>query len=101
MISIEQLSGEIAALEEEKPTHVVMQKLASLYVVRDHMTLDSPINTNLVGIIPPMNEDSEFIMMIEGKSIESVLPIMNELMETIQIVKPQLYNGVIRKIAEI
>ena len=101
MISIEQISGEIAALEEEKPTHVVMQKLASLYIVRDHMTLEGPTNTNLVGIVPPMDVDSEFIRMIEGKNIESVVSVMNELVETVQIVKPQLYNGVMRKVAEI
>ena len=39
LISLEQISGEIAALEEEKPTYVIMQKLADLYTVRDHMVL--------------------------------------------------------------
>ena len=42
MITMEQINGEIAVLEEEKPTYTVMQKLAALYTVRDHMVISQP-----------------------------------------------------------
>ena len=100
MISIEQLSGEIAALESERPTHVVMQKLAALYTVRDHLLLDVDTMQSKADnlVIPEMMSDSEFSQAIRGKNWISVLNVMDELMEAIQVLNPPLYASVIRKI---
>ena len=100
MISIDQIDGEIAVLEEEKPTHVIMQKLANLYTVRDHMTLDTqPVVSNSVNlVIPPIGTDTEFADITEGKSVSKVFSIMDELMTTLKVVNPNLYASVIRKL---
>lgn len=97
MISIEQINGEIAVLEDEKPTHIVMQKLASLYTVRDHMG----IGDTQVAVIQsmPLIGKSEFAIMIEGMDIKAFALIMDDLMTTLAIVNPRLYEGVMAKLA--
>ena len=101
MISMEQITGEIAALEEEKPTHVTMQKLAALYTVRDHMTIDSkPIGATVSAEAVPSVSESDFAKLIDGKPLYSVFPVIDELMDTLQIIQPRLYDGVMRKLAE-
>lgn len=98
MISIEQINGEIAVLEEEKPTHIAMQKLASLYVVRDHMG----IGDAQVAVIQsmPLIGKSVFAKTIEGMDIKAFALIMDELMNTLAILNPKLYDSVIAKLAE-
>lgn len=94
MISLEQITGEIAALEEEVPTHAVMQKLAALYTVRDHMILQAPAVVS--EVIVPVS-DSEFMRAIEGMETNKFLSVMDELMTTLIAVNPRLYESVLRK----
>lgn len=98
MISIEQLNGEIAVLEEEKPTHIVMQKLASLYTVRDHLGIGN-MQVAVIQGVPPIGTKSAFAQQIEGMEIKSFALIMDDLMNTLAIVNPRLYEGVMAKLA--
>ena len=95
MISLEQLDGEIAALEEKDPTFVIMQKLAALYTVRDHMVLEknNPVTVALETV--PSFGDSDFARLVAGKEIQTVLSTIDELMTTLAVVNPRLYNSVI------
>lgn len=106
MISIEQINGEIAVLEEQVPTHVIMQKLASLYIVRDHMGIASvengaaPVSVVQMDTMPKYG-DSEFLQMIAGKPIVDIMAQMDEVMSTVQVLNPRLYDSVIRKLFDI
>ena len=91
MISIEQITGEISALEEEVPTHAVMQKLANLYTVRDHMIIQTPTAETIVAV-----SDSEFMQRASGMDRVLFLRIMDELMATLSVVNPPLYDSVLR-----
>lgn len=91
MISIEQITGEISALEEETPTHAVMQKLAALYTVRDHMIIQMPTAETIVAV-----SDSEFMQRAGGMDRTLFLRIMDELMATLSVVNPALYDSVLR-----
>ncbi len=42
--------------------------------------------------------DSEFLQMINGRDQSEIIPIMDELMATLQIINPRLYASVIRKL---
>lgn len=44
--------------------------------------------------------DTEFAQEIEGRKTDDIIPIMDELMTTLQVVQPRLYNAVIRKIKD-
>ena len=98
MISLEQLDGEIAALEEKDPTYVTMEKLAALYTVRDHMVLEknNPVTVTL-DTVPSFGE-SDFARLVAGKEIQTVLSTIDELMTTLQVVQPRLYNSVMDKV---
>lgn len=96
MISIEQLNGEISILEDEIPTHVIMQKLANLYTIRDHMS---------IGKAKPEQEelytsygDTEFLTAIKGKDLRSLMLKLDELMTTIYVLNPRLYQNAIDEI---
>lgn len=96
MISLEQLDGEIAALEEKDPTHVIMQKLASLYTVRDHMVLERNNNPVTVALetVPAMATDTDFAKAVAGKDIKQIMGVIDELMTTLAVINPRLYNSV-------
>ena len=102
MISIEQINGEIAILEEQVPTHVIMQKLASLYTVRDHMGIapveNMPPTVSVVQMdTMPQYGESDFLQAIAGKPIAEVMAQMDELMQALFVVEPRLYASVMRK----
>ena len=101
MISIEQINGEIAVLEEEKPTHVIMQKLASLYIVRDHIVIsDTPVKAT-ANVVPELEVESVFADKVQGKEVKSVMTKVNELVEALQITNPRLYDSFMRNIGQI
>ena len=42
--------------------------------------------------------DNDFYKAINGKKAEDIWMIINELMDTMQVLNPSIYNGVMRKI---
>ena len=85
-------------------------KLAAFYLILDHIkeqeqeqeaptySYASP-PTQRVAV---SNENkSEFAAKIQGMRYEDVIAVMDELMSTISILNPALYNGVIRKLDNI
>lgn len=42
--------------------------------------------------------DTEFSRVIDGRKPEDVWPIIDELMSTVQVLMPRLYDGVMRKL---
>lgn len=94
MITIEQINGEIAVLEDEKPTHVIMQKLAALYVVRDHIVISRP----QADVVPDFDADSDFLKSVAGNSPREMWLVMDELMQAVSVTNPRLYESVMRKI---
>ena len=91
MISIEEISGEIARLEAQPTTMVTIEKLASLYVVRDHLTISAP-----TGEIP--EGESEYYCACAGKTVCEVMSVMDELMDALMIIQPRLYSAVLQKL---
>ena len=103
MISMEQIDGEIAVLEEEKPTYIVMQKLANLYTVRSHMIIKNqelPENKEPTEKMDYLT-DSEFSRMVAKKGMKLSYTVIDELMATLSVINPNLYNGVLRKLSEL
>lgn len=42
--------------------------------------------------------DSEFLEVVEGKPVENVMLVMNELMDSMKVLQPRIYDSVMRKI---
>ena len=52
-------------------------------------------NRNTIEI----DSDSEFARAVNGLDAEEVFPVIDELMETLQIVQPRLYSAVMMKLS--
>lgn len=92
------------------PNANVCIKLAAYYTILDHMNDKiedesqpvqfyhsySPENKNAISY----ESDSEFSQKIYGRNIDEILPIIDELMTTLQVINPRLYAGVMRKLAD-
>ena len=97
MVNLDEVNGEIAKLESQPSTYVTIERLAWLYVVRDHLTV-SPVTVPPVTGIEMPQGDSEFMCNCAGKTINQVMEIMDELMQTISIIQPRLYDAVMDRL---
>lgn len=102
MISERDLQEAIADCHGVKnPNANTCLKLAAYYTIMDHIN-DEPSYS--YSTEPPRRSSttyssgSEFGETIRGKDINDVLSIMDELMDTLSIVNPRLYNGVLAKL---
>ena len=85
-------------------------KLAAYYTIKEHLFPEksqmppvysyapAPDDTNLTI---NYNGQSEFLELINGRKVENVLPLLDELMTTLQAVHPKLYDSVIRKLIDL
>ena len=83
-------------------------KLASFFIIRrelfeedkeDEQFSQQPMfsyssGDNLIG----RYGDSEFLDAVDGKPVENVMLVMNELMDSMQVLQPRIYDSVMRKI---
>ena len=44
--------------------------------------------------------DSEFAQAVRERSVSHIMPIIDEMMQTIQVLQPRLYDAVMRRIKE-
>ena len=93
MVNIDEINGEIAKLESQPSTYVTIERLAWLYVVRDHLTL-SPAPSG--SEIP--HGESEYYCACAGKSISQVMEVMDDLMNALMVMQPRLYSAVMSKL---
>lgn len=98
MIRREDLQEAIAECEGQRnPNANTCLKLAAYHIIMDHMegkptySIRSAESTGYSG-------DTEFTRVIAGMGMDDLVPVMDELMETLQVIQPRLYNGVMRKL---
>lgn len=107
MLDRKEIDGEIAKWEALESSYPNYFKLATLYTVRDHMGAESrPFEgvSYSSAAQPPQTEtvdvygNSDFLQAIAGKDMGAVMEILDDLMDTLQVVNERAYNGVMRKI---
>lgn len=82
-------------------------KLASFYTILDHMNDNNQEKIYSYAKAPVVVEsgkidyysDSDFSHIINGKDQNDVWVVMDELMDTLKVMYPRLYDGVMRKVA--
>lgn len=98
MISREKLDSEILELEtRHDTTYATCERLAWLYIVRDHLTGQQTAQPTPLSVDP----SSEFLQAVDGKDSVAVFAIMDDLMDTIRATAPRAYDGVMRRIKEL
>lgn len=110
MITENDLKEAIAECEGQRnPTPSTCLKLAAFYTIQDKLfpnqkeeeKADVSINVNRSQFSRsrgPIETDTEFLQAVSNMSRDDILSVMDELMTTLQILMPKLYDGVMRKL---
>ena len=110
MIRETDLREAIAEMQGQKnPNAQTCIKLAAYYIIQDHLQDNGAerdtrpsgsepysISGNDPGIT--YEGESEFAKLIHGKDQDDVMAVMDELMSTLHVMHPRLYDGVMNKI---
>lgn len=97
MIDIDVIEDEIRELEAHgDTTYKLCERLAWLYVVRDHMLSKKSNET-----ITPMLRGSEFMELASGISYPEFMQVMDEHMETMKLLYPKGYDAVIDRLVQL
>ena len=114
MITEKDLLEAIAECQGERnPNANTCIKLAAFYTIRNEMfgkaeQLERAENAQSYSYASSPAEpvetridyysDTDFSREIDGRDPSDIWPIMDELMTTLQIIQPRLYDGVMRKL---
>lgn len=102
MIKEQELRDAIAECQGQRnPNANTCIKLASYYTILDHITEEPKlpeIPTYSYAAPPTYESDTEFGQKVANMDIIDVMTIMDELMTTLSIINPRLYNGVMAKL---
>lgn len=90
MVSLKEIEKTISELENGETSFSACEKLAALYVVKDH--LQKP------ATIAKKKTNSEFLTAVEGKNVGMVFDIFDELMDTLFVVNNKAYQTVMQKL---
>ena len=110
MITKQDLDSAIAECQgDPNPNAQTCLKLASFYTIQDHLFSNDRIEHDShysyadepSTSVESVNYDgeSEFAQIIKGKDMNQVLSILDEAMDTIHVLIPKLYNGIIAKLS--
>ena len=109
MLDAREIDIEIARLEYGESSYPAYQKLANLYTIRNQMnrkeerpTYEASYAAAPAAATPSLVDgygDSDFLQAVHGKAQADVWAVMDELMDTLHVANPRVYNGVMRKIS--
>ena len=114
MIQIEEIDRAIKEHENGANTYANCERLACLYIIRDHMKeglqdktaehqehTKEPYKLNTPPDHIKYEENSGFLKAINGKDTKKVISVMDELMEALRIIQPRMYEAVLIKIKDL
>lgn len=86
---------------ERNPDANTCRNLAAFYTILDHIQKTPNIENSPPEPAPRLKYEgtSEFYDLIRRKDINEVLSVLDELMSTLQIINPRLYDGVMSKLS--
>ena len=91
MLSIDKIDEEIANYVTHGNSRQDIATLADLYICRSAMQ-DRPPPEKITA------HGSEFAMCINGKCFSEIMPFLEELMDTLKIIQPRLYDAFMAKL---
>ena len=107
MITERDLQEAIAECQGTRnPNANTCMMLAAFYTIRDHLypeqeemkipqySYDAEPNTGYVNYY----SETEFGQAVNGKDIEEIMVLMDEVMNTLKVIHPKLYNSIMDRI---
>ena len=93
----------IDELEDSAPTFQNCQKMATFYTLLNSMYQKEDIPNRVETIREEVignHGESDFLRAIEGMDSQDAWILIDEMMETIKILLPKLYDSVMRRIRD-
>lgn len=105
MIKRQEIENAIETYENSPNQNIdTCVKLAALYTIYNELFTRSetqPKSAIETVKIIETDESTEFLQLINGKNFDSVMSVINELMETLMVINRKGYDGIIRKLKNI
>ena len=104
MITKKDLDSAIAECQGKRnPDAKTCIMLAAFYTIKNEMygeekQADYSYAPASYRNIIEIDSDSDFARAIDGREQKDIMPVLDELMETIQIIQPRLYSAVMDKL---
>lgn len=92
MLNSKVIDDEILSLEKKDTSYAVIERLAWLYIVKQHLMEEAP--EERTGTI----KGSEFLEACSNVPINSVLEVIDKHLESLKIVYPREYENILDKI---
>lgn len=94
---------------QRNPNASTCLKLAAFYTIKQHMFgkgeqqehFDEPVSSYSFSAgddVIKYESETEFGKMVSGRKASEVMPILDELIETLKIINPRLYDAAMRKL---
>ena len=107
MITKSDLESAIAECQGKRnPDSKTCIMLAAFYTIKREMYGEEKPERSEYSYAPAPNRntieidsDSEFARAIDGRYQDEVMPVLDELMITLSVIQPRLYNAVMAKLA--
>ena len=105
-----ELEDAINQLQEGRHSIQNVEKIAAIYTLMDHMY---PVKEsmpaiergysgdNMIDEKINVHGDSEFMRLIDGKPFDKAIDLIDELIQTISVLHPKLYNSFIERLEEL
>ena len=103
MVDLDIINGTIAEWEAKDLTFLVVERLAWLYIVRDHVLMRVNEETGEEPVMMPavaMSSGSEFMEACSKADPVRMWNVLDDMMETLKMLNPRLYQATIDKIRE-
>ena len=104
MFSKSELQKAIDELEKAPSTFQNAEKLATFYLLYDHLYTEK-LPPDLIELITEVTidryEGSDFYEAISGRNAEKVWGVMNELMDLLKVTQPKLFEATIERLNSI
>ena len=111
MIYEKDLDEAIAECQGKRnPDAQTCMKLAAFYTIKQHLygkqeqreqPVSEPVSSYYYSAgddVVSYESDTEFGHIIKGRKISELFPILDELVDTVRIVNPRLYDAFLRKL---
>ena len=97
MLTLDAINSEIESVIAHGNNRADIAFLSDLFSCRDAMMERS---AELARAEPIEAEGSEFAACVNGRCFSEILPFLEELLATLKVVQPRLYDAFLRKFRE-
>lgn len=103
MFKKNELIDAIEELETASATFQNCQKLATFYLLYDHLYGDNRPDMPVIERMTIIDDlgDSDFLQTIAGSDAQKVFIVLDELMQTVKVLQPRLYEATLTMLHDI